>query len=69
MKAKTSNLTATLKRAIRRRALPLLTIEQATGVKRATVLRFMRGDSDVTLGTADRLAAYFGVRAVEDKEE
>ena len=28
---------------------------------RATVMRFMRGDADIRLDTADTLAAYFGV--------
>ncbi len=50
-----------LRAAIRESGLPLLTIEQETGVLRATVMRFMRGDADIRLATADKLAAYFGV--------
>jgi hypothetical protein len=63
------NLTATLKAAIERRGLPLLTIEQQTGVKRATVMRFMRGDADITLTTADKLARFFLVRAVQERRK
>lgn len=54
-------MTAALKKAIKDSGLPLLTIEQETGVLRATVMRFMRGDADIRLATADKLAAYFGV--------
>jgi hypothetical protein len=63
------NLTVTLKAAIERRGLPLLTIEQQTGVKRATVMRFMRGDADITLTTADKLARFFLVRAVQERRK
>jgi transcriptional regulator with XRE-family HTH domain len=67
MKASDATMTKALKEAIERSGLPLLTIEQRTGVKRATVLRFMRGDADIRLATADKLAAYFGVRVSKTK--
>ena len=60
-------MTELLKETITERGLPLLRIEQETGVKRATVMRFMRGDADIRLATADKLAAYFGLDVVKRK--
>ena len=60
-------MTEALKRAIEKSGLPLLTIEQETGVKRATVMRFMRGEADIRLETADRLAAYFDLTVSKRK--
>lgn len=34
-------------------------LERATGVKRASLLRFMRGERTLRLDMAERLAAYF----------
>lgn len=38
---------------------PLLTLEQETGVKRASIMRFIRGTQSLRLDNADKLAAYF----------
>ena len=54
-------LTDPLKLAITESGLPLLTLEQRTGVLRATIMRFLRGDSSLRLDKADILAAYFGL--------
>lgn len=40
---------------------PLLTLEQETGVKRASIARFIRGKNSLRLDIADKLAAYFGL--------
>jgi len=50
-----------LRRTIKESGLPLLVIERETGVKRASVMRFCRGDSSLRLDIADRLATYFGL--------
>ena len=39
-----------------------LGIEKATGVKRQSIMRFVRGEQSLRLDMADRLAAYFGIR-------
>lgn len=54
-------LTDPLKRAIAESGLPLLTLEQKTGVQRATIMRFIRGDSSIRLDKADALARFFGL--------
>lgn len=63
-------MTDALRHAIRESGLPLLTIEQRTGVKRASIMRFMRGETSLRLDIADRLSEFFkiGVR-VPGKEE
>lgn len=61
-------MTEALKQAIANSGLPLLRIEQDTGVKRATVMRFMRGDADIRLATADRLSRYFGLEVIEKRK-
>ena len=58
-----------LRRAIKESGLPLLTIEQETGVLRASIMRFMRGDADIRLATADKLAAYFGVKVSRARKD
>ena len=39
--------------------IPLLTIEQVTGVKRQSIMRFLRGERSLRLDIADKLASYF----------
>jgi plasmid maintenance system antidote protein VapI len=39
--------------------IPLLTIEQATGVKRQSIMRFLRRERSLRLDIADKLASYF----------
>ena len=39
--------------------VPLLTIEQDTGVKRQSIMRFLRGERSLRLDIADKLAFYF----------
>jgi hypothetical protein len=52
-------MTNTLKRAIAECGLPMLTLEQCTGVKRQTIARFLAGKQSLRLDCADKLAAYF----------
>jgi len=39
--------------------IPLLTIEQETGVKRQSIMRFLRRERSLRLDIADKLASYF----------
>jgi plasmid maintenance system antidote protein VapI len=59
--AANSPITDVLRRAILQSGLPLLRIEQETGVQRASLSRFVRGTNSLRLDMADRLAAYFGL--------
>lgn len=51
----------TIAQAVRQGRTKYLTIEQATGVPRASVARFVRGTQSLRLDMADRLAAHFGL--------
>jgi plasmid maintenance system antidote protein VapI len=44
-----------------------LELERATGLKRASIMRFMQGDQSLRLDMADRLAAYFGLTLTQRK--
>jgi plasmid maintenance system antidote protein VapI len=58
-----------LRRAIRESGLALLTIATETGVERASVSRFVRGERSLRLDIADKLAAHFGLQLTpRDKE-
>jgi len=39
--------------------IPLLTIEQETGVKRQSIMRFLSRERSLRLDIADKLASYF----------
>jgi plasmid maintenance system antidote protein VapI len=56
-----TTMTDALKRAIRDCGLPMLTLEQRTGVKRQSVMRFMANRQSLRLDMADRLAAHLGL--------
>jgi transcriptional regulator with XRE-family HTH domain len=58
-----------LRRAILRSKTPLMSLEQATGVKRASIMRFLRGETSLRLDKADALAAYFGLELVAKKSK
>ena len=54
-------MTETLKQAIADSGQTYTEIERATGVKRASLLRFMRGETSLRLDMADRLTSHFGI--------
>jgi plasmid maintenance system antidote protein VapI len=56
-----TNMSETLKRAITESGLARIAIERATGVKRASIMRFLRGETSLRLDMADRLADFFGL--------
>ena len=42
-------------------------VERDTGVKRQSMMKFVRGEQSLRLDMADRLAAYFGVKCRRPK--
>ncbi len=56
-----------LRKTIADSGIPLLTLEQETGVNRATIRYFLSGDRILRLDMADRLAAYFKLKLTQDK--
>lgn len=59
-------LSDVLRTTIAESGIPLLTLEKETGVVRASIMRFVRGDQTLLLDKADALAAYFGLSLVAD---
>ena len=45
----------------------LRAVERATGLKRPSLAKFMRGEQSLRLDLADKLAAHFGIRCVAPK--
>ena len=54
-------LTDPLRTAIADCGLPLLTLAERTGVQRASLMRFLRGERSLRLDKADILAEFFGL--------
>lgn len=50
-----------LRKAIAESGEAFIALERATGVQRASIMRFVRGTQSLRLDGADRLAAYFGL--------
>jgi len=44
-----------------------IAIERATGVKRGSIMRFLRGETSLRLDKADALAALFGLELMRKK--
>jgi hypothetical protein len=59
-----SPLTAPLRAAIVETGMPLLQLSNETGITRASLIRFRRGDTSLRLDVADRLADYLGLELV-----
>lgn len=62
-----SPITDMLRKTVADSKVPLLVLQQETGVKRASIMRFLRGDQSLRLDKADALAEYFGLRLVTAK--
>jgi plasmid maintenance system antidote protein VapI len=58
---KPRSITATLKAAIRESGESLYAIAAASGVKRPSLSKFVRGKQSIRLDMADKLAAYFAI--------
>jgi plasmid maintenance system antidote protein VapI len=52
-----------LLRAALRDAPSLNQVEQATGLKRQALAKFLRGEQSLRLDLADKLAEYFGIES------
>ena len=61
MRRKRKTIAETIKQAIADSGLTYTELQRATGVKRASILRFMRGDQTLRLDIADRLAEHLGI--------
>jgi transcriptional regulator with XRE-family HTH domain len=61
-------MTEVLKAAINKSGLTEYNIARNTGVLATALGRFMRGENSLRLDTADRLAAYLGLRLVPDPD-
>jgi plasmid maintenance system antidote protein VapI len=67
----TSPITDVLRRSILESGMTVLKLERATGLKRASIMRFMTGKQSLRLDMADKLAVYFGleVRVKRSKQK
>ena len=61
MRTRKSPITEALRNAIAKSGMAYNAIERVTGVKRQSILHFMRGEQSLRLNIADRLAVYFGL--------
>lgn len=62
-------ITKAVKQAIEQSGESLNAIELATGVKRASLSRFMSGQTSLRLDIADKLAVYFGLTITQWKDK
>ncbi len=60
--------TDALRKAITESRLAHIAIERETGVKRQSIMRFMRGERSLRLDMADRLAGYFGLTVRQQRK-
>lgn len=44
-------------------------VERATGVKRQSLMKFVRGEQSLRLDLADKLAAYFGIECQQKRRK
>jgi hypothetical protein len=62
-----SPVTDLLKRSIVESKIPYNRLEHETGVKRASIIRFLRGDQSMRLDLAERLMVYFDLELRKTK--
>ena len=60
-------MTDLLRKTVADSGIRLLVLEQRTGVKRGSIMRFLRGDQSLRLDKADALATYFGLELTKRK--
>lgn len=66
---KSDAMTEVLRKAVVESGKPMLTISNETGIARASLIRFVRGDTSLRLDVADKLAAYFSLRLRTSRPE
>ena len=69
MPEKRLSISDALKQAIAESGMALSAIERETGVRRASVMRFLRGETSLRLDIADKLAAFFGIEVVRRRRK
>ena len=57
-----------LRQAIAESGMAHIAIERETGVQRASIMRFMRGEQSLRLDVADRLASFFGIEVRRNRK-
>ena len=62
-----SPVTDLLRSTITKGGIPYNQLEGATGVKRASIIRFLCGDQSMRLDLAERLMVYFGLEVRKRK--
>ena len=67
-KRKPKTVTDELRRAIADSGLTLYRIAKDSGVPHAALYRFVNREQDIKLATADKLAAYLGLRLTHSKK-
>jgi plasmid maintenance system antidote protein VapI len=67
----TAPITDLLRRTILECGMTFLELERETGLKRASIMRFVNGSQSLRLDMADKLVVYFGleVRAKRSKRK
>ena len=68
MEKEPSPISDLLRRTIVESRIPYLKIEQATGIHRASISRFVSETRSLRLDLADKLAAYFGLALKDTKK-
>ncbi len=63
-----TTMTEVLRTAIIDSGLPLLRLAKETGIARASLIRFVRGETSLRLDIADRLADYFGLELIKTRK-
>ena len=63
-----SPITDLLRKTVAESGIPLLVLQRETGVKRGSIMRFLRGDQSLRLDKADALAKYFGLKLVKARK-
>ena len=58
---KPKTMTEVLRQAVIDSEIPMLRLSNETGIVRASLIRFVRGDQSLRLDMADKLAEYFGL--------
>jgi plasmid maintenance system antidote protein VapI len=61
-------ITDLLRNTIADSGVPLLVLQRRTGVKRASIARFVRGETSLRLDKADALAEFFGLKLVRQQD-
>lgn len=69
MMAAQMTLSEDLRRAINESGLSINALSKECGVTQPALSRFVRGDRDIKLGSADKLAEYFRLRLMPEEEK